>query len=117
MCKQKLVEKFGYWNVIKVAIGSFGADYIILRPNSNIVDRLVEVKSTKRSKYIPLPHDIKQFHIIKQFSKQNNIPVEYWVKVGRGQKNIKVYSLDEFENIFLKNRGGVPNRKRNKRRN
>ena len=49
--KSKLQKEFGKDNVIKVAIGSFGSDYIVVGKGELI--KCVEVKECHQKKYYP----------------------------------------------------------------
>jgi Holliday junction resolvase len=79
--KQKLMKEFGESNVIKVAIGSFGSDYIILGKGKLI--KCVEVKESHSKKYTPLPDEKRQFARIKDFCDEHEVKCELWIKYPR----------------------------------
>jgi len=81
LAKKKLIEKYGKNNVLKLAIGQ-SADFIVLSPKENKIEKIVEVKSTIKDKFYPKPREKKQFEIFDEISKEHNIPVEIWIKVG-----------------------------------
>ncbi len=95
-CKTKLVEKYGKENVIKVAIGG-ATDFLVLRPGRPEIEKIVEVKQTKKNKWYPSEHDKKQFQMIKKLSLDHGIKVEYWVKIKR---EWKILSIDEVEEVM-----------------
>jgi len=79
-CKKKLVEAYGKENVLKIAIGG-ATDFLVLEPGTARVLKIVEVKHTKKSKWYPNEHDLKQFTQLLKLKKEHNIPIEYWIKV------------------------------------
>ena len=96
LCKKKLIEEFGKDNVIKVAIGG-ATDFLVLKPGSSRIEKIVEVKQTRKKRWYPSDHDVKQFEIIKKLSKDHKIKVEYWVKVRR---KWEILSLKEVEKMI-----------------
>ena len=56
--KQLLVQRYGEDNVVKVAIGSFGADFLVLEKGR--VVKVVEVKGTRKKAWYPSPREKEQ---------------------------------------------------------
>ncbi|MEM5777281.1 MAG: hypothetical protein QXJ06_02430 [Candidatus Aenigmatarchaeota archaeon] len=84
LAKQKLIEMYGKQNVIKLAIGQ-SADFIILSPNENKIEKIVEVKGTRKDKFYIKPREKIQFKYIDNLAKEHKIPVEVWIKTkGKG---------------------------------
>ncbi|MBU5687929.1 MAG: hypothetical protein QW757_02080 [Candidatus Woesearchaeota archaeon] len=84
LAKQKLIEMYGKQNVIKLAIGQ-SADFIILSPNENKIEKIVEVKGTRKDKFYIKPREKIQFKCIDELAKEHKIPVEVWIKTkGKG---------------------------------
>ena len=79
LAKKILIEEYGEQNVLKLAIGQ-SCDFIILKPNKNQIEKIVEVKSTKKNKYYPLEREKKQLDHIKMLAREHKIPVEVWIK-------------------------------------
>ena len=86
LCKKELVKAYGKENVFKVAIGG-ATDFFVLEPGKRKILKIVEVKNTKKSKWYPSEHDIKQLEAIYKIHKEHNIPVEYWIRI-KGEWNI-----------------------------
>jgi len=82
LCKKELIKKYGKENVFKVAIGG-ATDFFVLAPGKTRILKIVEVKQTKKNKWYPSSHDIKQFKLIEKISKEHRIPVEYWIRIKR----------------------------------
>ncbi len=99
LCKKKLIEEFGKENVIKVAIGGT-TDFLVLKPNSNKIEKIVEVKSTNKNKWYPSEHDIKQFEIIKKIHQEHKIKVEYWIKIKRKWKIVDIKEVEKMIKNF-----------------
>jgi Holliday junction resolvase len=76
--KKKLMLQYGMHNVIKVAIGSFGSDYIIVGKGKLI--KCVECKECHGKKYYPLPDEKKQLQRILDFCNEHEIKCELWIK-------------------------------------
>lgn len=90
--KKKLQKEFGIDNVIKVAIGSFGSDFIIVTKGELV--KCVEVKESHSKKYYPLPDERRQFQRIIDFCNEHQIIAEIWIKyISRGWevKDLKEY--------------------------
>jgi len=77
-CKKKLQSEFGIDNVIKVAIGSFGSDFIVVGKGELV--KCVEVKQCHSKKYYPIPDEKRQMKRIKAFCDEHQIPGEVWIK-------------------------------------
>ena len=78
LVKTKLQMTYGDDNVIKVAIGSFGGDFICVR--NGRVDLVVEVKGCHGIKYYPSARDEAQKERIKKFCEENHCNGQVWVK-------------------------------------
>lgn len=91
LAKQKLVEQYGLHNVLKIAIGG-SADFLILKPNKNKIEKIVEVKQTAKPKYYPRENEKDQIEIIKKLAKEHNIPVEIWIKY-KNRKDFEIVRL------------------------
>jgi hypothetical protein len=84
LAKKKLIEMYGRQNVIKLAIGQ-SADFIILSPKNNKIEKIIEVKGTIKEKFYLKPREKIQFKNIDDLAKEHNIPVEIWIKTkGKG---------------------------------
>jgi len=93
--KQMLVEQYGKDNVIKVAIGSFGADFLIL--NKGELVKVVEVKGTRKNAWYPSPREKEQLQRIYYFSQIHKCGAEVWVWVKeKGKKVLYVKDIREF---------------------
>jgi len=93
--KQILVEQYGKDNVIKVAIGSFGADFLIL--NKGKLVKVVEVKGTRKKIWHPLPREKEQLRRIFHFSQIHECEAEVWIWTkNRGKKELRVVDVGEF---------------------
>ena len=93
--KQMLVEQYGENNVVKVAIGSFGADFLIL--NKGKLVKVVEVKGTRKNAWHPLPREKEQLQRIHHFSQTHNCKAELWIWVKEGgRKELCVKDVKEF---------------------
>jgi Holliday junction resolvase len=77
-CKKELQKEFGVSNVIKVAIGSFGSDFIAVSKGRLV--KCVEVKECHAKKYYPTPDEKKQFKRIIDFCDEHDIHCEIWIK-------------------------------------
>lgn len=91
LVKKKLIEEFGEQNVLKLAIGQ-SCDFIVLKPNINRIEKIVEVKSTQKKKYYPLEREKLQLKLIKNLSKEHKIPVEIWIKF-KNRKDFEIIKL------------------------
>jgi len=83
--KKELEKLFGKNNVFKLAIGQ-AVDFIVLKPKSGKIEKLVEVKKRK-GKYW-MSENKKQWERILAVSSEHNIPVELWER-RRGRFVIK----------------------------
>ncbi len=88
LAKQKLIELYGRQNVIKLAIGQ-SADFIILSPNENKIEKIVEVKGTRKERFYLKPREKIQFKNIDDLAKEHKIPVEVWIKTKGREFEIK----------------------------
>jgi Holliday junction resolvase len=78
--------------VIKVAIGSFGSDFIVVKEGKLV--KCVEVKECHGKKYYAMPKEKEQFARIKDFCDEHSIECELWIKYpnrGWSIENIKTY--------------------------
>jgi Holliday junction resolvase len=109
--RKKLSKEYLPQNIVKVAIGG-ATDFLVLEPKGSKVLKIVEVKTTKKNQWYPGEHDIKQFKAIEKFSKNHQIPIEYWIKI-KGQW--KIFSLKEIKKYFQndKRRSSKTSKKRN----
>jgi len=80
--KKELIEKYGKRNVLKVAIGG-AVDFLILSPNKNRIEKIVEVKECHKNKYYPTPREKIQFERLKEIGKKHSIKTELWIKHPR----------------------------------
>jgi hypothetical protein len=95
--KQDLIQKYGEGNIIKVAIGQFGGDFIIIDHNKII--KIVEVKSS-HNKYLDGQRVMvdEQIERIRVFCKERDIPFEVWFyKIGPKSSIKEVYVFEEDE--------------------
>jgi len=85
--KMKLIEDFGRDRVIKVAIAQSAPDYLCFeRQITGWLIHAFEIKSTRRGKFDPKPHDKKQWHMFKQWSGTTGIPVIYMISTLKKEK-------------------------------
>jgi Holliday junction resolvase len=96
--KKNLMKKFGKDSIFKIAIGG-KTDFLVLGKNGKI-EKLIEVKVTKKKKWYPSSHDLKQYQCLKKIHKKYKIPVEYWIKI---KNNWEILGLDELKEKFFKN--------------
>ena len=89
--KQELLKEFGEYGVIKVAIGSFGSDFLIAGCGEFI--KVLEVKETKKKVKYFSEREKKQLERIKKFAQYHHIPAELVVvfRKGKGKPIIKHY--------------------------
>jgi len=80
--KKELIQKYGEKNVLKVAIGG-AVDFLVLNPNKNRIEKIVEVKECHKNKYYPTPRERKQFERLKEIGKKHSIKTELWIKHPR----------------------------------
>ena len=93
--KQMLAEQYGENNVVKVAIGSFGADFLIL--NRGKLVKVVEVKGTRKNAWHPLPREKGQLQRIHHFSQIHGCEAEVWVWTKNGgKKELSIKDVREF---------------------
>jgi len=93
--KQLLVQQYGEGNVVKVAIGSFGADFFVLEKGR--VVKVVEVKGTRKKAWYPSPREKEQLQRILRFSQMHGCKAELWIwTVNGGKKRLRVRDVGEF---------------------
>ena len=95
--KKKLERIFSKKNVFKVAIGG-ATDSFVLEPKKRRILKLIEVKTTKKNYWYPGEHDLKQYKILIQISKEHKIPIEYWIKING---EWEIFNLKEVKKFFL----------------
>ena len=74
--RKKLEKEFGRQNVLKLAIGQ-SADFIVLSPNENAIEKIVEVKKRKE-KYYKAENKDQHSKIVK-LAIEHRIRYELWV--------------------------------------
>ena len=90
-----LVQQYGKDNVVKVAIGSFGADFLVLEKGR--VVKVVEVKGTRKRAWYPSPREKEQLQRILRFSQTHNCKAELWIwALNGGRKGLRVEDVEEF---------------------
>ena len=93
--KQLLVQRYGEDNVVKVAIGSFGADFLVLEKGR--VVKVVEVKGTRKKAWYPSPREKEQLQRILRFSQIHNCKAELWIWTLNGvRKELRIADVEEF---------------------
>ena len=93
--KQMLVGQYGENNIVKVAIGSFGADFLVLE--KGILKKVIEVKGTRKKVWHPLPREKEQLQRIHHFTQIHNCKAELWIWVKeKGKKELRVVNVKEF---------------------
>ncbi len=92
LAKKELVAKYGKENVIKMAIGQT-SDFIVLKPNSGRIEKIVEVKSTVKPKWYPKPREKDQMERLIALAKEHNIQLELWIKQPRKEWEKRVLWL------------------------
>ena len=93
--KQLLVQRYGEDNVVKVAIGSFGADFLVL--NKGRVVKVVEVKGTRKKAWHPSQREKEQLRRILRFSQMHGCKAELWIwTLNGGKKRLRVRDVGEF---------------------
>jgi len=79
-----LQQAYGKNNVMKVAIGSFGSDFIIFSDCKNEIRKLVEIKQCfSRKKFRASAREKEQLKRISEFAKSHAVAAEVWVKYFR----------------------------------
>jgi Holliday junction resolvase len=94
--KKALFKKYSPESVFKVAIGG-ATDFFVLGKNGKVI-KLIEVKNTKKNKWYPAEHDLRQFKTLKKVQKKFKIPVEYWVKTKRNWQILNLKKVQKFFN-------------------
>ena len=82
--KKELIQKYGKENVLKVAIGG-AVDFLVLSPNKNRIEKIVEVKACHKKKYYPTPREKAQLGRLKEIGKKHSIKTELWIKHPRNE--------------------------------
>jgi len=81
--KKMLIKEYGGENVMKIAIGG-AQDFLVLKPNSGCLEKIVEVKGCHSESYYPNSvnkgKDINQFKRIAALCDEHSVPGEVWVK-------------------------------------
>jgi len=88
--KKELMEEFNRNEVIKVAIGSFGADYLVA--SCGEILKIIEVKTIhNKKKWYPSKREKEQIKRIIEFAKQHKINAYLWIYkcYGKGKSIIK----------------------------
>ena len=93
--KKILFKKYSPDSVFKVAIGGT-LDFLVLGKGGKI-EKIVEVKKTKKKKWYPTEHDFVQYKRLKEIYEKFKIPIEYWIKIN-GQW--KILDLKRVETFF-----------------
>jgi len=93
--KQMLVEQYGENNIVKAAIGSFGADFLVLE--KGILKKVIEVKGTRKKTWRPLPREKEQLRRILRFSQIHKCGAEVWIWTKNGgKKELRIESVEKF---------------------
>jgi len=80
--KKELIQKYGAENILKVAIGG-AVDFLVIRPDSNKIEKIVEVKECHKNKFYPTPREKMQFERLEELGKKHSIETELWIKHPR----------------------------------
>ncbi|MBU0958168.1 MAG: hypothetical protein KKF56_05155 [Nanoarchaeota archaeon] len=90
IAKHQLINEFGKDNVTKIAIGSQGADFMVICCGEVI--KVVEVKECHQKNYYPNKRELEQFERIRTFAKIQGIMAELWIYkyLGRGKPKVKI---------------------------
>ena len=92
--KQMLVEQYGENNIVKVAIGSFGADFLVLGDGKVI--KVIEVKGTRKGTWYPSPREKEQLQRIHHFSQIHGCEAEVWIWTKNGgKKELRIESVEK----------------------
>ena len=91
LTKKILIEIYGRQNVLKMAIGG-SVDFLVLSPNKNTIEKIVEVKQTAKNKYYPRENEKIQLELIKKLADEHSVPVEIWIKF-KNRKDFEVRRL------------------------
>lgn len=73
--KRRLIKQYGERNVLKLAIGQ-AADFIVLAPGENRIEKIVEIKKRKEKYYKSENKD--QHQRIVELAKEHKIRYELW---------------------------------------
>jgi len=93
--KQMLVEQYGENNIVKVAIGSFGADFLIL--NRGKLVKVIEVKGTRKNAWYLSQREKEQLQRIHHFSQIHKCEAEVWIWTKNGgKKELSIKDVREF---------------------
>ena len=100
--RKKLEKEFGSQNVLKLAIGQ-SADFIVLCPERNAIEKIVEVK--KRAGKYYKASDKKQHCSIIRLAQEHNVKYELWVaEKGRHTRVEVLYEPEYYEPEYVKNK-------------
>ena len=91
LARQRLSELYGSQNVLKIAIGG-SVDFLVLKPNENELEKIIEVKQTAKNKYYPRENEKVQLELIKKLAEEHKVPVEMWIKFKK-RKDFEVVLL------------------------
>jgi len=86
--KKELQGIYGKDAVIKVAIGSFGGDFLIITLGELL--KVIEVKTTIKEKYSLDKKTREQIKRIKKFAQSQGVPAELWLYCKKKNNRIKV---------------------------
>ena len=92
--RKKLEKEFGRQNVLKLAIGQ-SADFIVLSPDENGIEKIVEVK--KRAGKYYKASDKEQHCSIIRLAREHRVKYELWV--AEKGRHIRVETIYEPEII------------------
>jgi len=81
--KKKLMGEYGKSNILKIAIGG-AQDFLVLKPSSGRIEKVVEVKGCHSDAYYPKSSnkgkDMNQFKRIVALCSEHSIAGEVWIK-------------------------------------
>lgn len=96
--KKMLQRQYGENAVIKVAIGSYVGDFIVIGSDSRVI-KIVEVKKREGRLYFS-KRERRQLDILKRIKDEFNIDVEYWIFSNR---KLVIKKVDELFECLAKN--------------
>ena len=82
--KKELIQEYSKENVLKVAIGG-AVDFLVLSPDKNKIEKIIEVKECHKNKYYPTPREKVQFERLEEIGKKHLIETELWIKHPRNE--------------------------------
>jgi Holliday junction resolvase len=86
--KKELQELYGKDNIIKIAIGSLGADFLVITLGELL--KVIEVKTTSKKKYSLDKRTREQIKRIIKFAQSQGVPAELWLYYKKKNSRIKV---------------------------